>query len=85
MLTNVLFKAIYFQTWKKIFEKVCGNLKIKEKIVAKSRQNALCVLKSRKACRGNSRDLNKTAFKAIPLLVYKTKDGVRTNFLISAV
>lgn len=38
---------------------------------------------SSKACRGNSRELNKTALKAIPLLVYKLKDGVRANFLIS--
>lgn len=44
----------------------------------------LCVfVGSGKACRGNSRDLNEIALKAIPLLLYKLKDGVRANFLIS--
>lgn len=82
MLMNVLFKRSNFQTWKKIFEKVCGDLKIKGKAVAESRQNAVCV-GSGKTYGGNSRDLNEIALKAIPLLVYKLKDGVRANFLIS--
>lgn len=52
MLTNVLFKPTDFQTWKKKIEEVRGNLKRKEKVIAKSRQNALCMLKVEKLIEG---------------------------------